>query len=309
MEEFFHLCNAVKEAQLDQVLYDYSHTSVNLSQTSLSLHLLKRCRDNSIPRPHGRGFKYGSLKIPEEKSNMIAVLNKGQMKEIVSFAETRHKSGDLNHTMDHIHLTVDLSRYLASKENANSEVCIAAAYLHDIAKGDAAEEPKGDFAKLKKRSDGHGPNGAEEAKEFLKRLDAPDSFIEQVHYAISQHDNDLPKKTIEAKVLWDADKLQLVGPLGLARMFGYYMGYVKKDVYYAIEQARYWQDFFLERFCTETGYQLAGNLQQFMEQFFRLFEGAKNGQLYQPPLRQDLPHSKEHCHAHNIYHPAEDKRL
>lgn len=204
------------------------------------------------------------------------------MQEIVSFARERHKASDLNHTMDHIQLT---------------------------AKGDATDEPKGDFAKLRKKSDGHGPNGAERAKEFLEKLKTPDYFIEQIHYAISQHDNDLPKKTKEAAILWDADKLQLVGPLGFARIFAYYMIYVKKDISYAIEQARHWQEFFLERFCTDSGRQIANNMQQFMEQFFRLMEGAKNGQLYQPPLRQDLSYSKEHGHAHNIYHHAREMRL
>lgn len=211
--------------------------------------------------------------------------------------------------MDHIHLTVDLSRYLATKEGADEEICIVSAYLHDIAKGDVANEPKGDFAKLRKKSDGHGPNSAEEAKEFLKKLKTSDYFIEQVHYAISQHDNDLPKKTKEAAILWDADKLQLVGPLGFARILGYYMIYVKKDVYYAIEQAGHWQEFFLERFCTDSGRQIAENLHKFMREFYRLMEDAKNGQLYQPSLRQDLLYSKKHGHAHNIYHHAREMRL
>jgi len=226
---------------------------------------------------------------------MPPVLNEGQMKEIVGFAEERHRSCDLNHAMDHIQLTVKLSGYLAGKEDADKEICTVAAYLHDIAKGDSADEPKGDFAELKKESDGHGPIGAQEAKEFLKKLDVPDYFVDQVQYAISQHDNDSPKESKEAAVLWDADKLQLVGPLGFARIFAYHMIYVKKDVYYAIEQARYWQEFFLERFCTGTGRHAARNLHQFMKEFFRLCDASRDGAtdsiLREPAvIRYSIPH-------------------
>lgn len=209
---------------------------------------------------------------------MPPALNENQLKGIANFARKRHKESDFNHTMDHIQLTMNLSRYLAAKEKADKEVCIIAAYLHDIAKGDAANEPKGDFTKLKKKSDGHGPNSAEEAKELLRKLKAPEPFIKQVCYAISQHDNDLPKETREAAILWDADKLQLVGPLGFARIFGYYMIYVKKGIYYAIEQAKHWQEFFLERFCTDTGQRIARNMQQFMEEFYRLCAVARDSE-------------------------------
>ena len=212
---------------------------------------------------------------------MPPVLNEGQMQKIVSFAEERHRASDFNHALDHIQLTVKLSRYLAGKEDADNEICTVAAYLHDIAKGNSADQPKDDFAELKKESDGHGAIGAKEAKELLEKLGAPDFFIDQVHYAISQHDNDSPKMTKEAAVLWDADKLQLVGPLGFARIFAYYMVYVKKDVFHAIEQARYWEEFFLERFCTDTGRSIARNLHQFTEYFFRVCDASKNGQLKQ----------------------------
>ena len=188
------------------------------------------------------------------------------MEKIIGLAQERSQDNDFGHTMDHIVLTVELARQLAAREEADEEVCTVAAYLHDIAKNDSKT---------------HGLKGAEEARVFLKRIGAPDRFAVRVCYAISQHDNDLPKKTIEAKVLWDADKLQSVGPLGFARIFANRLIYVKKDVYYAIEQAKYWEEFFLERFYTETGRSTAMKLNRFMERFFDLCDAVRDAQLDQ----------------------------
>lgn len=208
---------------------------------------------------------------------MAPVLDDYQLREVERYAAEKHRASDFNHSMDHIETTVSLSRWLAAREHADEEVCVVSAYLHDIAKSDSAI--KGDFATLQKESDGHGAAGAEQASAFLRTLGAPDPFVEQVRYAISQHDNDLPKETKEAAVLWDADKLQLVGPLGFARIFGYSMLYVKDDITDAIEQTRYWQEFFLSRFCTETGRRAAQCLHRQMHGFTYLWQAASGGQI------------------------------
>ena len=103
---------------------------------------------------------------------MPPVVNEHQMREIVSFVKERHKSGDLNHMMNHIELTVKLAKYLAAKENADQEICTVAAYLHDIAKSDSSPA-KENFAKLSDSPDGHGSAGAEQAREFLRQIGAP----------------------------------------------------------------------------------------------------------------------------------------
>ena len=190
---------------------------------------------------------------------MSPALNQHQMEEIVAFAEAKCKLQDFDHTLDHVELTVEIAKYLAGKESADTEACVVSAYLHDIAKNSSQE---------------HARVGAEEAKEFLKQIQAPDSFIDQVHYAISQHDNESPKRSKEAEVLWDADKLQSIGPLGFARVFGYRMVYDKRQVYGAVEQARKYADFFYDRFYTATGRAIARNLCSFMQDFYRLYDAV-----------------------------------
>jgi len=187
------------------------------------------------------------------------VLSREQLDRIIEFSQGRHRLQDFDHTFWHIELTVRIAEFLAEREGADKEVCAVAAYLHDIAKNN---------------SERHSSDGAEEASNFLASLEVPGSFIKQVHYAISQHDNDRPKETLEAKVLWDADKLQSIGPLGFARVFGYRLFFEKQDIRYAVERAREYIDFFAERFYTDTGRSIARRMFAHMEEFFKLYQSA-----------------------------------
>lgn len=192
---------------------------------------------------------------------MPPVLSQKQHDKIISFAKEKHAFQDFDHTFWHIELTVRVAEYLAEQEGANKEVCTVAAYLHDIAKNS---------------SDKHSSDGAKEAKRFLEEIKAPDSFIDQVCYAISQHDNDLPKKIKEAEVLWDADKLQSIGPLGFARIFGYRLYYEKPDIRYAAERTREYLRFFYERFYTKTGQKIAQKMRKYMDEFYQLYDATIN---------------------------------
>ena len=192
------------------------------------------------------------------------VLDTQQMEKIIAFARVKSYLQDFDHTMDHIELTAEIARCLAYKEGADIEVCVVAAYLHDIAKNSSKE---------------HARTGAEEAKEFLKEIGAPESFINEVRYAISQHDNDLPKNTREAEILWDADKLQSIGPLGFARVYGYRMVYGTRQVYSSVSMAKDYTDFFYDRFYTNTGRKISLNLRRLMQQFYRSYGAIVNVKL------------------------------
>lgn len=68
---------------------------------------------------------------------MSPVLSRAQLDEIIDFAKGKHSSQDFDHTFWHIELTVRIAEYLAERERANKEVCVIAAYLHDIAKNNS----------------------------------------------------------------------------------------------------------------------------------------------------------------------------
>lgn len=121
---------------------------------------------------------------------------------------------DSTHDFDHVLRVLANALKIAETESANLEILQTATLLHDIARGD--QEITGQD---------HAKTGATWARDILK--DAPDDFVEAVCHAIEAHrfrvDN--PPQTIEAKILYDADKLDSIGAVGVARVFAYAGGH------------------------------------------------------------------------------------
>lgn len=100
---------------------------------------------------------------------------------------------------EHVLAVVTAGVRLAGLTGADVEVVEAAAWLHDIAK-----EAKDDHPRL----------GAAVARKVLPQTDFPSHKIEAVAHAIETHMGlwlDAPLDTLEAQVLWDADKLTKIG--------------------------------------------------------------------------------------------------
>jgi uncharacterized protein len=99
-------------------------------------------------------------------------------------------------------------------EGARLEVVEPAALLHDI--GRQAEEESG--GKLC-----HAALGAEEAGELLERMGARDRLRDAIVHCVAVHRfrGEARPETLEARVLFDADKLDSIGAVGLGRAFLY----------------------------------------------------------------------------------------
>jgi uncharacterized protein len=108
-----------------------------------------------------------------------------------------------NYRLEHVRAVVAIATELAAATEADAEVCLAAAWLHDVAK-----------AYREERGDGHGQRGALRAAAILRRTDFPSEKIAAVSQAIASHVGlfrDEPPQPIEAAVLFDADKLSKLG--------------------------------------------------------------------------------------------------
>lgn len=125
------------------------------------------------------------------------MLSSAQKRKIEAFARKCVKSNDPFHDFSHLARVAANAVMLAKKEGADREACWASAMLHDICKSG---------------KENHGTAGAKKAKEFLKSLKLEDSFVEKVHDAIYFHNKGFRKGPIERQILWDADKLQIIGP-------------------------------------------------------------------------------------------------
>jgi uncharacterized protein len=130
-----------------------------------------------------------------------------KIKEIVE------KKTSFEHKMDHILRVYNLCLLLAKNENVDLDVLKAAALLHDIAR---TKEDKDATGKID-----HALLGAEMAGPILKKLGFPEDKIQTIKDCITSHRyrNDYEPKTLEAKILFDADKLDTIGAIGVARSF------------------------------------------------------------------------------------------
>lgn len=117
---------------------------------------------------------------------------------------------DSAHDAEHIYRVLQNAKIIAKAENnVNEDILITACLLHDIGRPEQFADP----------SLCHAQIGAEKAKTFLTGLGLETAFIEAVCHCIRTHrfSNRVTPQTIEAKILFDADKLDVTGPLGIAR--------------------------------------------------------------------------------------------
>lgn len=111
------------------------------------------------------------------------------------------------HDDGHVERVVKLARFIAEREGADVEVVVMAAKLHDIARD----------------AENHALESARVAREILTKEERDERFIKAVVHAIEAHSfsSGVEPKTLEAKVLSDADKLDAMGAIGVARAFMY----------------------------------------------------------------------------------------
>ena len=119
------------------------------------------------------------------------------------------KSG--THDFAHTQRVYNLAVKIGKEENADLDIIKAAAILHDIAR--------------KKEDDGevecHAEEGSKMAGEILKESGFPEDKIKGVVHAISVHrySKGLKPETKEAKIVQDADRLDALGAINIARTF------------------------------------------------------------------------------------------
>lgn len=115
-----------------------------------------------------------------------------------------------SHGLDHVERVVALCERIGREEHADMAILIPAALLHDIAR-----------PLEKERGIPHEEEGARIAGEYLASIGYDPSRIPGICAAIRTHrfrSAEIPR-TPEAQVLSDADKLDALGAVGIARTF------------------------------------------------------------------------------------------
>ncbi len=118
------------------------------------------------------------------------------------------------HDFEHVLRVLRMAEHLAQVEGADLEIVRAAALLHDV---------RGSMPGSEGRA-GHHIASAEFAGEVLAGEGWPEERIARVQHAIRAHryrgGREKPATT-EARVIFDADKLDVLGAIGVARAMAY----------------------------------------------------------------------------------------
>jgi uncharacterized protein len=192
-----------------------------------------------------------------------------------------------SHDWEHTERVLNLCMHIGEKENADLEILKFASVLHDIGRSQ------------QDRSNGkicHAEKGAILAKELLKEYNLEDERTEKIVHCIESHRFRGKKQpqSIEAKVLFDADKLDSIGAVGIGRafLFAGEVGAKLHDKYVNVEKTKpytkedtAYREFKVklrkvkDRMLTEEGKRIAEQRHRFMVEFFERLNKEVDGIL------------------------------
>ncbi len=192
-----------------------------------------------------------------------------------------------SHDWEHTLRVCRLSQRIGIAENADMGVLLSAAFLHDIGRS-FQDDSNGAVC--------HAKKGAELAESIVNTLDLSSTQKKNIIHCVRSHrfrESSIPE-TIEAKVLFDADKLDAIGAVGIARayLFAGELGarlhssianikdtqsYSKDDTGYREYQVKLRK--IKQRIMTQKGRKIAEDRHNFMEQFFYRFLEEYAGKL------------------------------
>jgi len=116
-----------------------------------------------------------------------------------------------HHNKAHVERVYNMAVRIGMEENADLDVIKAAALLHDVAR---AMEDEG-------KIEDHAEEGAKMSRRILEEVDFPRQKVDKAIHCIEAHRfrGGSEAKSLEAMILRDADRLDIIGAIGLARVF------------------------------------------------------------------------------------------
>jgi uncharacterized protein len=128
----------------------------------------------------------------------------GKFQEVIDYVQSCLDVNDFAHTCRVLNYTLQI---LDTKKKADTTVVILAAILHDIGHTTGCTAD-------------HAKTGSEKSYAYLVEKGYSDEMAKHIADCILTHCNcsETPPQTLEAKILFDADKLDTTGAIGIARM-------------------------------------------------------------------------------------------
>ncbi|MDH5756709.1 MAG: HD domain-containing protein [Nitrospinota bacterium] len=191
------------------------------------------------------------------------------------------------HGWDHVQRVLALCRTLGPMEGCDMETLTAAALLHDIGRKECDME---NGARC------HAAVGAQIASSILTDMGLDREFIEKVVHCVASHRyrGGLAPVSIEAKTLYDADKLDSIGAVGVGRAFQF-AGEVGAKLHDSSIDPRTteaygpddtaWREYMVklryikDNMMTAAGAAMASERARYMDEFFERLDREANGLL------------------------------
>jgi uncharacterized protein len=141
-------------------------------------------------------------------------------------ARAWYPHADPVHGFDHVLRVYHMAERLAMMEDADVEIVRAAALLHDASCDPEALGTENSLAEERTTNERstHHLSSAEFARQILESEGWPEERIAAVVHCIRAHrfrDDTQEPQSREAQILYDADKLDAIGAIGVARAIGY----------------------------------------------------------------------------------------
>jgi len=203
------------------------------------------------------------------------------LEKIKGEASTYFSDISPSHDWLHVKRVANLAEELQKIEGGDQEILMLSVYLHDIGR---AREDNGEIKD-------HAAWGAKKAGEILSNQGYNQDVIERVQHCIEAHrySNNIEPKTVEAKILSDADNLDAIGATGIARTFSF-SGESQQPLARLENPKKEGRETTLnhvreklldlkDRMYTDKGLEIAENRHKFTENFVKQFEAEMRGDL------------------------------
>lgn len=143
-----------------------------------------------------------------------------KLRQIRAFVQKELAFETSGHDFTHIMRVVSLARKILESETANDELVLVTAYLHDVSDDKVTSDPAAKRAKIRQK---------------LVEIGYDDAFIADVfeiidHMSFSANLQNTYQLSIEGQIVQDADRLDAIGAIGIARTF-YFGGHFGEVMY------------------------------------------------------------------------------
>jgi len=158
-----------------------------------------------------------------EKAAMKSDQWNGQwLSTIRDVAAQAMQAADPGHGIDHVTRVVNNAQAISQIESVDPNVVLPAAWLHDCVLVPKNSPLRSSASRM----------AADHAIQLLKEMKYPELYLERIHHAVLAHSfsANVPCQTLDAKVVQDADRLEALGAIGIARCL-VTTGHLKQNLY------------------------------------------------------------------------------